>query len=185
MSSMRRVLAVLVASVLAGLAASVLVACGAVKGSTTTPPSSAPHPTGPAPTSTSAVALGTLRPAPLPSPCPVSSSVPSMASGSYCGPPPHAGNGDGPDGVCTGREASPPCAQGAVVGQYYAYTVPGGCDGRVIFAGGFWDSELPAPSAGPSAYGWVRLDPSGELRLLSPSGSVGFRPSPATRSAAC
>ena len=42
-------------------------------------------------------------PAPVPPPCPTGASVPSMATGSYCGPRPPAGNGLGPDGECTGR----------------------------------------------------------------------------------
>jgi hypothetical protein len=111
-----------------------------------------------------------------PAPCPAHSPDPSWQNGRYCGPAPHAGNGSGPNGLCSGRETTPPCGRGVVVGKYYAYTLPEGCDGRISFNGRLWDSEMPPPANGPDLWVWMRLDPSGELRFISPEGTVGFTP---------
>jgi hypothetical protein len=115
-------------------------------------------------------------PAPVPPPCPTGASVPSMATGSYCGPRPPAGNGLGPDGECTGRETAPPCGPGAVPGHYYAYTMPGSCSGLVLFDGRRWVSELPPPTPVPAFDVWMRLTSGGVLGWISPRGAVGFRP---------
>ncbi len=115
-------------------------------------------------------------PAPEPQPCPVPSPEPSMASGQYCGPVPPAGNGLGPNGECTGRETTVPCAAGVVPGKYYAFTLPGRCDGVIVFGGRRWISELPPPTSVPDMDVWMRLDPSGGLGFISPNGAVGFNP---------
>jgi hypothetical protein len=97
-----------------------------------------------------------------------------MATGSYCGPPPHAGNGAGPDGTCTGNETTPPCGPGVMLSSYYAYTVPGHCESRIIFDGKPWISELPPPATALALYVWMRLDPGGRLYFIAPAGSVAF-----------
>lgn len=117
-----------------------------------------------------------LPPAPVPPPCPAHSTRPSWQTGRYCGPAPHAGNGLGPNGECSGFETAPPCGPGVVVGRYYTYTLPGRCDGRIVFDGRLWDSELPPPTNGPDQYVWMRLDASGGLGFISPEGAVGFTP---------
>jgi hypothetical protein len=117
-----------------------------------------------------------LAPPAAPAPCPAHSPDPSWQNGRYCGPAPHAGNGSGPNGLCSGRETTPPCGRGVVVGKYYAYTLPERCDGRITFDGRLWDSEMPPPANGPDLWVWMRLDPSGELRFISPEGTVGFTP---------
>jgi hypothetical protein len=111
-----------------------------------------------------------------PAPCPAHSPDPSLQNGPYCGPLPRAGNGSGPDGLCSGHETTPPCGRGVVVGKYYAYTLPESCDGQITFDGRLWDSEMPPPANGPDLWVWMRLDPSGELRFISPEGTVGFTP---------
>jgi len=125
-----------------------------------------------------------------PTSCPTDVSTPSMPYGKYCGPQPIAGNGLGPDGVCTGAETAPPCGPGAVAGQYYAYTLPGydpapGCDGLIYFDGRRWLSELPPPDTdSPAApqYVWMALQADGRLGFISPNGAVGFDPAtPATQ----
>ncbi len=111
-----------------------------------------------------------------PAPCPANSPDPSWQNGRYCGPAPRAGDGSGPNGLCSGRETTPPCGRGVVVGKYYAYTLPERCDGRITFDGRLWDSEMPPPANGPDLWVWMRLDPGGELRFISPEGTVGFTP---------
>jgi hypothetical protein len=111
-----------------------------------------------------------------PAPCPAHSPNPSWQNGRYCGPAPRAGNGSGPNGLCSGRETTPPCGRGVVVGKYYAYTLPERCDGRITFGRRLWDSELPPPANGPDLWVWMRLGPGGELRFISPEGTVGFTP---------
>jgi hypothetical protein len=113
---------------------------------------------------------------PTPPPCKADQRTPSSATGSYCGPAPHAGNGSGPNGTCTGSETVPPCGPGAVPGRYYAYTEPGTCSGLIVFDGKRWVSELPPPVPGPDSYGWISLGTNGTLRWNSPNGSVGFQP---------
>jgi hypothetical protein len=115
-------------------------------------------------------------PPPEPKPCPVPSPEPSMVTGQYCGPVPPPGNGLGPNGECTGREATVPCAAGVVAGKYYAFTLPGRCDGVVIFDGRRWISELPPPTNVSDFDVWMRLDPTGRLGFIGPRGVVGFDP---------
>ena len=81
-------------------------------------------------------------------PCPPHQAEPTM-NGAYCGPAPRPGNGLGPSGECTGRETVPPCGAGMIPGRYYAYTLPGTCDGRLILDGGHWRSELPPSMRSP------------------------------------
>ena len=119
---------------------------------------------------------GESIPAPIPPPCAPNVTIPTDASGRYCGPIPPAGNGLGPDGACTGTEVTVPCGAGVTIGQYYAFTVPGGCDGLIIFDGQRWVSELAPSTPVPDFYVWMRLDADGTLRYISPTGSVGFNP---------
>ena len=105
-------------------------------------------------------------------PCP----TPIWAGGSYCGPPPRPGNGRGPGGRCSGHETTPPCGPGAVVGTYYAYTLPVRCDELITFDGRRWTSDLLPPSNGPDLWVWMRLAPGGHLRFVSPVGTIGFTP---------
>jgi len=131
-------------------------------------------------------------PASVPPPCPADVTTPSMPHGTYCGPPPTAGNGLGPDGVCTGAETAPPCGPGAIVGKYYAYTLPGydpapGCNGLIYFDGRRWLSELPPPDTEPPAaaqYVWMALQADGRVGLIGP-GAVGFDPATPATQAAC
>ena len=115
--------------------------------------------------------------------CPTNSPVPSMDTGQYCGPTPAPGNGSGPDGECTGKDFAPPCAPGAVAaGLYYAYTVPGHCDGRIFFDGRSWQSELPPPAEVSPFPVWIRLTAEGRLAFISPGGAVAFDPVPSDAS---
>lgn len=98
-----------------------------------------------------------------------------MATGRYCGPAPTAGNGLGTDGLCTGQESSPPCGAGVVRDRYYAYTMPGTCQGLIIFDGQQWVSELPPVTRVPPFYVWMRLG-ADTLGFIAPTGAVGFEP---------
>jgi hypothetical protein len=111
-------------------------------------------------------------PATTPTRCP----TPTWEGGQYCGPAPQPGNGNGSDGKCSGNEPTAPCGPGAVVGTYYAYTLPVRCDGRITFDGRRWDSELPPPANGAEVWVWMRLEPGGHLRFVAPNGTVGFNP---------
>jgi len=107
--------------------------------------------------------------------CPAHQTEPSFNS-TYCGPTPGPGNGLGPSGECTGRETAPPCGPGMLPGRYYAYTLPGRCDGRLILNGSRWRSELPPPTPEPDTYVWVSLNARGEgAGFISPAGAVDFR----------
>jgi len=145
-------------------------------------PSTATSTTGPADataTQSQGVATGRGGPGavpPTPLACPADRSTPTARDGHYCGPAPHAGNGSGPDGICTGTETVPPCGPGVVPGRYYAYTIPGTCSGLITFDGRRWVSELPPPRAVPDFTVWMGLGPSGTPRWIGPDGSVGFRP---------
>jgi hypothetical protein len=97
-----------------------------------------------------------------------------MATGTFCGPTPKAGNGLGPDGMCSGRETAPPCGSGAVLGVYYAYTLPLRRDGRTIFDGRRWVSELPPPTDMTSIHVWMALSNTERAGFISPLGAVGF-----------
>jgi hypothetical protein len=128
--------------------------------------------------------LGSRPPGPG-QPCPADASEASMATGSYCGPEPPAGNGAGPDGECTGAEPGPPCGPGVEPGRYYAYTLPGHCDGRVFFDGKRWLSTMPPPFEVPAFHVWMGLDRSGSVGWISPRGAVGFKPDAGGASAPC
>jgi hypothetical protein len=175
--------AIVVAAVVGGIAAASLSSTGGVRRPDRVS-ASAPDAT---PPSHSRVAAGSngpsvrsqfprMGPAPVPAPCPAGASVPSMATGNYCGPRPPAGNGLGPNGECTGQETAPPCGRGVVPGRDYAYTMPGSCSGLVIFDGRRWVSELPPPTPVPAFDVWMRLTGSGSLGWIGPRGAVGFRP---------
>lgn len=112
---------------------------------------------------------------PIP-PCPADVVVPTVTGGRYCGPVPPAGNGLGPNGVCTGQETTVPCGPGVTIGEYYAYTVPGTCDGLIVFDGRRWVSELPPTTPVPDFYVWMRLSANGTLRFTGPAGSISFTP---------
>jgi hypothetical protein len=114
-------------------------------------------------------------------PCP----TPAWEGGSYCGPPPQPGNGSDPGGRCSGHETAPPCGPGAVVGTYYAYTLPVRCDGLITFDGRRWTSDLLPPSRGPDLWVWMRLAPGGHLRFVSPVGTIGFTSGKAHASPTC
>lgn len=60
------------------------------------------------------------------------------------------------------------------MGKYYAYTLPGSCDGRITFNGAVWQSQLP-PSVPVAPFAvWMRLESATQARFISPKGSVGF-----------
>jgi len=61
--------------------------------------------------------------------------------------------------------------------RYYAYTLPGRCDGRLIFDGGHWRSELPPQMPVPDEYGWVKISANRKSAgWISPHGTFGFDP---------
>ncbi len=112
-----------------------------------------------------------------PSPCPVPTPTVPIWNSTYCGPPPPAGNGYGPEGQCTGQELTPPCGPGAVPGQYYPYSLPIRCGGQIIFDGKLWDSELPPPMNGPPMDVWMTINASAtEVSFIAPTGAVAFDP---------
>jgi hypothetical protein len=111
----------------------------------------------------------------MPGPCPSDVTVPEWLDGRFCGPAPTEGNGDGPDGVCTGQETSLPCGPGVTVGQYYSYTLPGTCSGLIIFDGRQWVSELPPPTPEPDIDVWMAFNDGG-VGWIGPNGAVGFQP---------
>jgi hypothetical protein len=115
-------------------------------------------------------------PGPVPPPCPTDLTVPSMATGGFCGPLPSAGNGRGDDGECTGQETTAPCCPTLVLGRYYSYTMPGSCDGLTIFDGRRWVSELPPSSPVADFDVWIALTTSDTAVWISPKGSVGLQP---------
>jgi hypothetical protein len=125
-------------------------------------------------------------PSSRPVPCPAHQTEPSMKTGSYCGPTPVAGNGLGPSGECTGRETAPPCGAGMVPGRYYAYTLPGRCDGRLVLDGGHWISSLPPPTPVPDIDVWVYVLRGGRVAgFIAPTGAVQFDPDTGQRAPAC
>jgi hypothetical protein len=111
-----------------------------------------------------------------PAPCPANASQPSNATGQYCGPAPHAGDGFGPGGECTGQETRPPCGPGAMIGMYYAYTLPQRCNGLIIFDGRRWYATLTPPTPEPDIDVWIQLESTNAVRWISPAGSVEFVP---------
>lgn len=120
--------------------------------------------------------LPTMGPAHVPALCSRDASVPSMATGRYCGPQPPIGNGLGLNGECTGQEIAPPCGPGVIPDHYYAYTMPGSCSGLIIFDARRWVSELPPPTPVPAFDVWMRITASRALGWISPRGAVGFQP---------
>jgi len=113
---------------------------------------------------------------PLPPACPAHQSAPTFNE-TYCGPTPTQGNGYGPSGECTGRETAPPCGPGMIPNRYYAYTLPGRCDGRLILDGRRWRSELPPQMPVPDQYGWGKVSANGKSAgWISPHGIFGFDP---------
>ncbi len=136
--------------------------------------------------STAGTSLGALEaPAAETPPCPAGQGPPSMATGRFCGPTPGPGNGLGPGGECTGQETGPPCGAGVVPGYFYAFTVPGTCDGLVLFDGRRWVSELPPPKPVPNFDVWIQLGTDGSVRWIAPRGSVGLEPSTGQPSGTC
>jgi len=110
--------------------------------------------------------------------CSPDATEPSMGNG-YCGPEPQAGNGDGPDGLCTGREARPPCGPGAEQGHWYPYTLAISCDAHTIFNGQRWASTLgPPPAAEAPRHVWIQLYASDQAGVLSPTMAVGYKIDP-------
>jgi hypothetical protein len=108
--------------------------------------------------------------------CPPDATEPTMATGSYCGPDPRAGNGLGPDGVCTGRETAPPCGPGVEPGRWYPYTLAIGCDAHTIFNGQRWLSTLgPPPGEEAPRPVWIKLHSPDAAGVLSPTMAVGYR----------
>ena len=122
---------------------------------------------------------------PSPPPCPTNLTTPTW-NDTFCGPKPPPGNGFGPSGECTGRENAPPCGPGMIPGRYYAYTLPGRCDGRLIFGGKRWRSELPPPMPVPDMYVWMRIDANGRTAgFISPNGSVTIEPDTGQPASVC
>jgi len=118
----------------------------------------------------------TMGTPPLPPPCPAHQSAPTFNE-TFCGPTPPQGNGFGPSGECTGRETAPPCGPGMIPGRYYAYTLPGRCDGRLILDGGHWRSSLPPPIPVPDMNVWVSVTANDrQAGFISPNGSVTIEP---------
>ena len=72
-----------------------------------------------------------------------------------------------------------------ITGRYYAYTLPGRCDGSLILDGRRWRSELPPPAPVPDLYVWVSVGAGDRAGFISPSGSVGFEPDHGQPAAAC
>lgn len=124
-------------------------------------------------TSDPGVVVGREEPPPIPAPCPSGLTAPSIATGSFCGPKPERGNGNGPDGLCDGTETAPPCGPGVVTDKYYDFTLPGNC-GVVRFDGRYWVSELPPPRPVPNSYVWMAIGPGG-AGWIGPDGAVGFK----------
>ena len=112
----------------------------------------------------------TMEPPPLTPACPAHQSAPTFNE-TFCGPTPPPGSGFGPSGECTGRETAPPCGLGMIPDRYYAYTLPGRCDGRLILDGRHWRSELPPAMPVPDQYGWVKIRANSRTCLLYTSPS--------------
>ena len=104
--------------------------------------------------------------------------LPAFVGGSFCGPPPGPGNGNGPAGSCTGNETAPPCGPGMVAGRNYAYTLIGTCANDYI-DGRWWANELPGGSTPVDV--WVSVNGvRDQAGWMGPNGAVGFRPTTAT-----
>jgi hypothetical protein len=110
--------------------------------------------------------------------CPSDATEPSVGN-AYCGPEPTAGNGDGPDGLCTGRESRPPCGRGVEPGRWYPYTLAIDCDAHMLFNGQRWVSTLGPPPAGEAPrHVWIQLYASDQAGVLSPTMAVGYKLDP-------
>jgi hypothetical protein len=106
--------------------------------------------------------------------CPADVKKPKVINGSYCGPPPPAGNGLGENGLCSGAELIPPCGPGVVRGTYYGYTMPGSCAGVMEFDDQLWLSRLPPPTDVPPFFVWMGYDEiTGNPHFIGP-GMVSF-----------
>jgi hypothetical protein len=118
--------------------------------------------------------------------CPPDATEPAMADGSYCGPEPRAGDGLGPDGVCTGRETAPPCGPGVEPGRWYPYTLAIGCDAHTIFNGRRWLSTLGPPAAEQTPRPvWIKLRSPDDAGVLSPTMAIDYRPDPDGPATSC
>jgi hypothetical protein len=118
--------------------------------------------------------------------CPPDVTEPTMTNGGYCGPEPQAGNGLGPDGVCTGRETAPPCGPGVEPGRWYPYTLALSCDAHTIFNGQRWLSTLgPPPAEQTPRPVWIRLDSPEHAGVLSPTTAGGYRLDPDGPATSC
>jgi hypothetical protein len=155
---------------------------------------SAPGATGSAPGATTPVPGGGVQPGgpvsvpctqpPTVAPCPAHATTPSMHGG-YCGPAPYPGDGLGPDGVCTGREASAPCGPGVVPGRYYAYSLPVRCSVPVVFDGRRWWPQLTPSATGTAVDVWIALQPDGSAGWIGPEGAEGLTPDTGQPAPAC
>jgi hypothetical protein len=115
-----------------------------------------------------------LTVSPLPTCPPIS--FPDFVGGTFCGPAPGRGNGNGPDGSCLGNETSPPCGAGMSAGKYYAYTLFSACTNDYI-DGRWWTNELPGGSGPLDVWMAVNGATGAGAGWIGPNGSVGFKPS--------
>ena len=120
-------------------------------------------------------AAGTRTASPVPVCPPIK--FPEWVGGTFCGPPPGPGNGNGLDGSCLGSETAPPCGPGMVAGRYYAYTLINSCTNDYI-DGRWWSSGLQGGSGSLNV--WISVDSAGNgAGWIGPNGAVGFKPSTA------
>ena len=106
-----------------------------------------------------------------------SSRTPAIAS-TFSSPPlgkPPYGNGLGPNGECTGVESDPPCGAGVVPSHYYPYTLPGKCQGLIIFNRKYWISQSPPLVQIPDVAVWIRLTTADRPIAVNSYGSVTFQ----------
>jgi hypothetical protein len=129
--------------------------------------------------------IGSRPPSGAAQECSPNATEPSMGNG-YCGPEPRAGNGDGPDGLCTGREPGPPCGPGVEPGRWYPYTLAISCDAHALFDGRRWISTLgPPPGDEAPRHVWIQLYSGEQAGVLSPTMAVGYKLDPAGPATTC